>query len=333
MLHIHLTRWPFVQWRSSAPSALAVGWVALIISIIAGSSYNSFAKQLGEGLSPLSLIFVSEVLTGFFVLLSFGTVPLVRQILSLQQRHLLPMLVLGVINGIVAPVLWFIGLRSTSAVNAELFGRSEMLAMILFAVLFLGERIKREHIIAGAVMISGIIFVAFRGFSVSITLQWGDALILLASVVFASGSIIFKRFLHDVPVQVVTVLRSVVAVSAFFFVSPFITHPLVEEIRTFPLELLPALLGFAFIARFLLLISFYEAVDRIPVATVSLASTMNIVGGTLFAHFYLGEQFAWYHMFGGGLIALGVLLLQLIGVHATPEEHERHIRQHPRHHH
>jgi hypothetical protein len=63
-----------VQLRDE-PAALNLGWIALGVMVLSSSTYNAFAKVLTGVLSPITLVFMSEMLTGFFVLLSFGTVP------------------------------------------------------------------------------------------------------------------------------------------------------------------------------------------------------------------------------------------------------------------
>lgn len=318
--------------RQSLQSA-RVGWIALGIAVLASSTHSSFAKELLSVLSPLSLLFLAEALTAFFVLLSFGVLPTLREIARLERKYFVPLLALGIFNGIIAPAILFTGLRQTTAINAELFGRSEMVAMIIFAMLFLREEhFTRAHAIGGSLIVFGTIFIALRGFHEELLIARGDLLILLATATYAVGSTIFKRYLFEVPPQLVIMGRSTVALLLFTLLNPFFEHPLREELRAFPFEFLPALLGFGFIARFLNLFSFYEAVDHLPVSTVSLALSLNIIGGTTFAALYLGEHFAWYHMIGGAFIVLGTMLLQILGMHPSEKDLEKHIRQHHRHH-
>ena len=127
MIEINITHWPFFQWKRGAISANGVGWLALVTTIIAGATYSSFAKNVSQALSPLTLLFLSELLTALIVLFSFGTVPLFRRMLRLPRRSLLPLLAVGILNSVIAPLLWFAGLRATSAVNASLFGNSDVL--------------------------------------------------------------------------------------------------------------------------------------------------------------------------------------------------------------
>ena len=333
MLELQFRHWPFIRIRKQNLQSQSIGWIALTVMILSSATYNSFGKELGTALSPLSILVLSELLTGFFVVLSFGILPTAQKIVALKRRHLLPLLILGLCNGLFAPLLFFTGLQYTTAINAELFGRMEMVFLMILAIAILKqEHLTRAHIIASAVMICGIAFVALRGFSQSLMLRPGDPLILLSTFTYACGGIIFKKYLHKLEPELVIVSRAIVAIGAFLLISPFINHPLMQELRVFPTVLIPALLGFGFISRFLNLFSFYESIERIPVSTVSLFSTLNLLRGVTFAHVYLGEPIFWYHLIGGGLILLGVLLLEILGIHPNEKEMERHVKQQHGHH-
>ncbi|MBI3331740.1 DMT family transporter [Candidatus Peregrinibacteria bacterium] len=333
MFDTNIRHWPLVSLRKRSLESQSIGWIALVVMILASSTYNSFGKQLSGALSPLSILVLSEFLTAFFVLLSFGVFPTVRRLFAMKRKYVLPLIALGLCNGLLAPLLFFSGLQYTTAINAELFGRMEMVFLMVLAIAILRqEHWTRAHIIASSVIIFGIAFVALRGFSEDFSTRPGDPLILLSTFAYACGGIIFKKYLHKLDSELVIVSRASVAVGAFFLVSPFIEHPLREELLVFPAALVPALLGFGFVSRFLNLFSFYEAIERIPVSAVSLFSTINIVCGIAFAHFYLGEPILWYHLVGGGLILLGVLLLEILGVHQNESELEQHMKQHHRHH-
>ena len=60
--------------------------MALAVMIVASSTYNSFAKEVGTALSPLTLLVLSETLTAFFVILAFGFLPTMRSILRLDRN-------------------------------------------------------------------------------------------------------------------------------------------------------------------------------------------------------------------------------------------------------
>ncbi|MDB4979081.1 MAG: hypothetical protein JWM56_1267 [Candidatus Peribacteria bacterium] len=328
MLHIQLRNRPFLTWKYDVPTANAAGWVALCTAVITSSTYGGFAKNLSSALSPLSLLFVSQLLIAFFVLFSFGAVPTLKRLLVLRRQVILPLIAVGLTNGVIAPLLWFTGIQTTVAVNAALFGRMDMIFMFVLAWIFIGEKITRRHLISGGIIFLGILVVVFQGFQpVSIAIERGDLLILLACFTFAVGSMIFRLYLHAVAAELVILCRALTGICCFFIISPFLPYTFGSELQHFPLWLIPALLGFCFIAQFMNMFSFYQAIERLPIATISLVTSFEIIGSALFAHWYLHEPFMWYHIAGGLCILLGVLILEILGTHATEEIKELHLVQ------
>ena len=304
-----------------------VGWMFLVVTIFSGATYNTFAKSLTGAFSPLSLIFVSELLTLFFLLLSFGFLPTLREIMRVRKTMILPLLVVGVFSGTLGPFLFFTGLSYTTAVNGSLFGAAETIFTILLAVLVLSERWTRGRMIAAIAIFTGIVTIALEGFTAGIQLHGGDILILLGCLCFSIGSITFRRFLHNSNPEIAMISRSVIAISIFFLFSPFEQQTFMSEARAFPIGLLTALIGFGFISKFLNVFSFYQALERLPVTTVSLVGSMAVVISVAFAHWILQEPILMYHVVGGILIVGGTVILETAG----PRHSTAHLRQ--RHHH
>lgn len=327
MLTLNVHKWPFVEFRKDASRSETLGWMFLSSNIIFSATYNIFAKLLSEALSPLSLLFFSEALTIFFTLFFFGALPVVRQILHLPRRQLAPMLTIGLTNGILGPILWFSGLHNTSAVNASLFGNAEMMFMMFMAVIILKEEWTLTHFISTMSIVLGIATICLHGFTDGLTLATGDALLLLASLSFATGSIVFRKFLHKTDPQLVVFMRSAVPVASFFLFAPFFPSPILPDLSHLSLILIGALVAFGLISRFLNTFTFYEAIDRLPVASVSLFSNLTMIVAIGLANAILGEHIYFYHILGGGLIILGTFLLELRGVHANEEQLESHLTE------
>ena len=115
--------------------------------------------------------------------------------------------------------------------------------------------------------------------------------------------------------------------SAFFVISPFIRHPFISEVIHFPTHLIPALLGFGFISRFLSSMTFYQSMEKLTLTTVSLVGSLGLIGSVIFANWYLGEPIEWYHYVGGAFVILGTIMLEFIGTHPDEEHLEMHLKQ------
>lgn len=318
-----------LPWHRETSSRKALGWTALAVAIIAGSTSVTFAAALAGALSPLSMLFISEALTMLFTILSFGLFPILKRVVRLKRRHLLPMLLVGLSNSVVAPLLAFTGLRMTGPINAELFIRAEDIFLVFLAVAFLGEKLKKQHIAGALCVFLGVAIVTLRGFTEYLALQRGDAYILTAAAFYACGGILYKKKLHTVEPELMIFCRTCIALSVFFLASPFLRHTLVQELQHFPAELIVALLGYGFLARFVNLFSFYESIERLPVRTVSLLLNLGLVGSIGFAHVYLGAPILPYHLAGAGFILIGSVLMEIESIVG----HKWHFAAHLKHKH
>lgn len=305
----------------------AVGGLALGVSTISGSTFNAFAKSLSMTLSSLSLLFVSELLTGLFVIMSCGILPVVNKLFRLHKRELFWLLTMAALSGIFGPLLLFSGLGMTSAVNAGFFGKMQIIFMLLFAHFLLKEKMTKAYFIAVACIMTGISIIMLHGFTSGLSLEFGDVLIIASTLCYALGSIVFRAKLQHIEPHIALFVRSSVAVGIFFLASPFIQHPFIEEIRQMPSMLFPSLFGFAFISRYLNGVTYYAALDRIPISTVSLVGSLEIVGATFFSFWYLGEPIHWYHVAGGAFVILGNILLEALGPHQAKEILQEQLKQ------
>lgn len=304
-----------------------MGGIALGVSTLAGSTFAAFAKHLRTAFSAMTLLFMSELLTGFFVLFSFGFLPVVRDFMRIDRKKIKWLILMSCFSGIGGPLLWFSALSFTSAVNAAFFSKTELIFMIILANVVLKQKLTRAHVAAIASVLAGIFIISLQGFAGGFALQPGDILVICSVLCYACGNITFRSKLHGIEPHVALLSRSLTAVTIFFLAAPFITHPFISEVMNVPLMLIPTLIGFAFISRFLKSVTYYVALDRIPVPTVSLVSTLDIIGSTVFAFLYLGEPITWYHYLGGAFILLGNILLELLGTHPTKDHLEDHLKQ------
>lgn len=327
MLTLPFTQRPFFHKKTVKYDEKAAGWTALGISVLSGSTFTAFAKVLTSSLSSLSLMFVSEVLTAFFILFSYGFLPVMKRVLHMHRRDLRWLLIVSFLNGVAGPMLLFTGLYYTSAVNAVFYSNLHLVFIVVLAAVVLREKITSAHYAAIFTILAGTVVISLRGFTHGLSLQLGDILVIASSLGYASGSVYFRKHLSHIEPHVALLMRSMTAMTVFFIVSPFIRHPFISEVMNFPPALIPALIGFGFIGRFLNSVSYYQALERLPVTTVSLVGSLGIVGSTLFAFAYLGEPIFWYHYVGGAFIVLGTVLMEVIGTHPDEEHLEMHLKQ------
>jgi len=324
LIHTYVSKG--ISLKKAAISASAIGGLSLTLSLLSGSTFNSFAKVLTGSFSPLSLLFVSELLTAFFVLFSFGFVPVVKKLSVLPKKDVRWLLIMGFLSGICAPMLWFTALSYTTAVNAGFFGKSEIAFLMIFAHVLLGEKVTRAHYAAIVSIVTGIVVISFHGFTQGFSIYGGDLIVICAAFCYALSNIIYRKKVSRVQPHIALFVRSSTAIAAFFLVSPFIQHPFIEELLNFPLALIPVLIGFGFVSRFLNSVMYYQAIELLPITTVSLVGSLDVIGSTAFAFFFLGEAVHWFQYVGGAFIIGGTVLLEIMGTHPTEEHLEKHLK-------
>lgn len=319
----------FLPWQQTKPSSQAIGWSALGVCILAGATSVTFASALAGALSPLSMLFISEALAMLFTVLSFGLFPILSKVTRIPKKLWTSILFVGLSNSVIAPLLAFTGLRMTGPINAELFIRAEDIFLVLLAVTFLGEKLKKQHIVGALCVLFGVVIVTLRGFTEAITLARGDGYILLAAAFYAFGGILYKKKLHAVEPEITIFCRTCTALAVFFLTAPFMPSTLVDELQHLPSTLIVALVGYGFLARFLNLFSFYEAIDRLPVRTVSLLLNLGLILSIGFAHVYLGASILPFHIAGAGFILIGSVFMEIESI----TKQEWHCAAHMKHKH
>ena len=312
--------------------SIVIGWVGLSIAILCASTSTTYAKILTGALSPLTLLFVSESIVLIFTVLSFGFVPIIEELFKKRKRYLFPLILVGITNSIIAPLLIFTGLQMSQAINAELYLRTYAIFLFIFASIFLREKITRTDIFALMCTFSGVLIVAMKGFTSGFVTERGDLLILSGALTYAIGGVIFKKKLHKIHPELVLFVRGVTAIAFFLAVSPFLGNNLLAEVKLFPYEMIGALIGYGLIARFLYLFSFYESIERLPIHTVSMLLPLITIGSLLFSRAMLKEEIAWYHILGGVMIILGSIVMQLSAKHFKGKHLSWHLRHSNRHH-
>lgn len=280
-------------------------------SLVWAGTYGALAKGLTPFLSPMTLLILSEGLTAMFIIFTFGLAPLLRELLRMDGRSLRFGVLIGLLNSVAAPLLWFSGLAHTSAINASILSSAEIIFTIIFAGFFLGETLKRTQVAGAAIVLLGVAIINFLPIGESTQIHTGDLLILLGSITYASGAVLFKKYLSHVMPELSIVIRNIIGVVTVFCISLLFRHSFIAEVKAFPVEKISLLIAFAFFSRYLNLTFFYEAIERLPATTLSLIEIGTPLSSILFAYLLLGESLVSHQILGGAFIISGLVIEQI----------------------
>jgi drug/metabolite transporter (DMT)-like permease len=287
--------------RSRRRTALAgIGLVNL--ATIVWTTNMILGRWLRNDIGPLTLaasrFFIASVL---FAILLRRRPPEERR-LGPDRWLLLGMAFSGV--AIFSPTL-YLGLRSTTAVNATLISGLGPLITGVMASLLIQESMSRRQLggamagLAGvAILISGGSLTFWRTMEFNV----GDLIVLVAVTLWAVYSVLGQRVMRR---------RSALSTTAFsaFLALPFLLPAAAWEAQTLPMNLGPWLLPFVVyigIAPTVVgFVSWNEGVRRLGSGRAALFYNTLPLYGALFGYLLLNEPIGPAHLVGGALIIAG----------------------------
>ena len=137
----------------------------------------------------------------------------------LKKIQWIILLGIGLIGGSIPFLLYFKGLSMTTPIQAAFIHKTMFIYVAVLAIVFLKEKINREFLIGGLVLLIGNIFLLRI---IPYQFGWGDFLILLATLFWAGENILSKHLLKELPSRIVICGRMFFG-SIFIFIFWLIT--------------------------------------------------------------------------------------------------------------
>jgi len=169
------------------------------------SGFSVFVNKFGVSVvnpfvfTGLKNITVAVVLTGLIFILKDWRV---LRGLSLKQWFLLALI--GLIGGSIPFLLFFKGLSLTSAALGGFWHKTMFIYAAVLAAIFLKEKIDKKFLFGGLLLILGNILLLKK---LSFAISYGDVLIVLATLFWASENIISKHILKELKGNIVAWAR------------------------------------------------------------------------------------------------------------------------------
>ena len=211
-------------------------------------------------------------------------------------------LVLGLIGTVLAPLLYFLGLSQTLAINATLIAHLQPLFVAYFSYFFLKEQLHPNDYLAGGLVLLAVIFITGRSLENLSALHLGnlgDVMVFFAMLSWAIVAIPGKVLTRQMGSIMIVFLRFMVASSVFLptliLVNQF-TSPTVLQ------AVLGAVVGFGYIL-------YYEGLKRIKASQLALTELSAPFFAMVLAYYFLGEATSLLQGIGMVLLFLGLYLL------------------------
>jgi drug/metabolite transporter (DMT)-like permease len=264
-------------------------------------------RALRDAFDPLTLNFWRWVIATL-VLAPFA-LPALRGQGALLRRHAGILFILSLTGIAVFQSLVYLGLRSTTAVNAVLINSSIPAFFLLCSWLIDRERASWRQIAGMLVSLAGILIILSRGRPAALLelqLHAGDGWILLAMPVWGIYSVLLKRrppelgglpFLFVISLAGVLMLFPAVAILALQ--APARWPAPEEALGVLYMGLMASVVAFIFWNR---------GVAAVGANAAGFTIHLLPAFGTVLAILFLGETFASFHAAGIATILAGVLL-------------------------
>jgi drug/metabolite transporter (DMT)-like permease len=285
--------------------ARAFAFLALANLLWAGNWV--IGRALRDAFDPVSLNFWRWVIA--VVVLAPFALPGLAAKRAVIRRHAAILALLAVLSVSIFQSLVYLGLQSTTAVNAVLINCAGPLFILLFAWLIDGERASLRQLAGFLVSVAGILVILSRGEPARLALlefHSGDAWIVLAIAIWGAYSVLLKRRppelggLH---------FLFVISAAGVLFLAPVFAFQALQappRLPTLPEALAVLYVGLAAsVAAYL----FWNRGTAIVGANAA-GFTLYLLPtfGTVLAIAFLGETFGVFHAVGTATIVAGIVL-------------------------
>mgnify|MGYP001817831074 FL=1 len=227
----------------------------------------------------------------------------------LLVEHWLIVLLLAVSGVTLFNSLVYLGLQTTTAINASLMQSVNPVFIILLSMLLLGNRPRARQWLGMLVSMAGAVVILTRGDVVvlrELKFASGDLFVLLAVFLWGLYTVLLKKVpadLRGMPLLGYTVTLGTI------LILPFYLH---DTLSGRPLVITPAsVASILYVAIFPSVLAYFfwnHATERIGPERTGQFSHLIPVFGILIATLVLGESLQAYHLAGILLVSAGLLL-------------------------
>jgi drug/metabolite transporter (DMT)-like permease len=278
--------------------------IALISCVFFGLQ-PVFSKVLLNHMPPVVLAALTSFSAAFLLVFILEVEHKIREVEDLGRREVLVLLVISLLSGVLAQILYVTGLMQSTATNAVLLTRLNSLLIALLGVVFLKEKLTAHQIAGSVLMAAGVVIIATKSFTVSIRWEDGDILLILAAFCWASANIIMKKYICNLPPEVIVIGRH--AFAGIILVA--LTAGQIPAVVN--LTVLAYLTGLVILVIVIGQYLWYYALEHTSAANVGLASLSLPFFGVLYAVTLLGEELTPHQILGGTMIILGLIAVEV----------------------
>ncbi len=290
-----------------------MGYLFALISTAFWSVNLVLARALNQAIDPISLAFL-RWLVAVLVFTPFALPTVIRNLRTIR-RNLPYLLVTGLFGVSLFNTLVYFAGRSTEAINLSLITMTFPIFVLLLSRVFLREPVGIVRAVGVAVVFAGLLLLVSDGnieVLLSLSFTPGDLLVLVASLVFATYSMLVRRRppeLGPIAFQYATFVFGLL-----FLLPVFVAVRLAGPPLVLTPGIVAAILYVGVCASLLAFFTWNRAIALLGPGRASVMYyTLPIFSGIL-AWLVLGEVFGVLHLVSLILIVTGILMATRVPV-------------------
>lgn len=272
-------------------------WIAAaLLSVFFGSSYSIFSKYLLQWTIPETLLLLAQLFSVVTVLLFFGLVPEAKEVRKMPNRRLLPLAGVALFSGVLSPLLYMKWLSETFAINAIVASRMSSIFLWIIWFLWLKEKCTLKRVIWTILMFTGVLYITTKWFQYGFDIDRWVYLVLAAAFASALWNTLYKKFLADVPPEVVILFRNGLAMIVFVLAVPYLMSIQHDVSIGFQQNTWIYFAWLALIPIVLAQYLNYEAMDHAPLSLIWALNLLTPLSWIMLAYVFLWEELGIYHL-------------------------------------
>lgn len=281
---------------------ILVGYSCAILAAAFFGSVSTVSKPVLATVNPVLLSSLVYIISG----LTFTPIAQKTERTKVSKKYYYLVLISATIGAAAAPIMFFTGLKLTTASDTALLSNGETVFSILFALLFFKEKLKRVGYGAVALILVGVFIVTTNFHFESSLMQFnsGNILVIAATALWGLDNNISKIITRHIHVSRLVQLKSLIGGGISLLAVLLMEIPFnIQQSQIIPI-ILVGVFGFA-ISLYLYL----HSIKRIGVVKASSLLSMSAVFGLIFAIVLLHETVGIYQLIAVVIMVTGVYFM------------------------
>ena len=290
-----------MNYSSFINSNIIIGYASAIVAAILFGGVSTLGKPIVSTVDPLLLSAIVYLIAGLFF-----TPSAARTSSKITRKTFLLIIVSAVTGAALAPIIFFQGLKMSTAADTALLANGETVFSILFALLIFRERLKPVGYIAVMLILSGVFLVTTNlDFDSSIfSLNIGNVLVILATCIWGFDNNICKIIARQIHISKLIQLKALIGGILLLGTVIILGIPFNIQSEQLISIILLSVFGFA-ISLYLYL----HSIKRIGVIKASSLLSLSAVFGIIFAMIFLRESISVNQIMAISVMIFGIHLM------------------------